>query len=130
MAMTVNPDAGLSAPQTFREEGIYAFRFYLDGDAKGDVSFKIRFESPFHQSGDERHHSQHFVDYHGRGEAARRGSEGSLLISGVNNEVVEAAPSKLWLPTAKFAGRATTLREGLIMKLVGVFRITTSPKGV
>lgn len=26
MAMTVNPDAGLSAPDTFREEGLYAFR--------------------------------------------------------------------------------------------------------
>jgi len=27
MAMTVNPDAGLSAPDTFRDEGLYAFRF-------------------------------------------------------------------------------------------------------
>ena len=26
MAMTVNPDAGLSAPDTFRDEGLYAFR--------------------------------------------------------------------------------------------------------
>ena len=31
MAMTVNPDAGLSAPDSFREEGLYAFRFDLDG---------------------------------------------------------------------------------------------------
>jgi hypothetical protein len=30
MALTVNPDAGASAPDTFREEGIYAFRFDLD----------------------------------------------------------------------------------------------------
>ena len=29
MAMTVNPDAGLSAPDSFREEGLYAFRFDL-----------------------------------------------------------------------------------------------------
>jgi hypothetical protein len=27
MALTVNPDAGLSAPETFRDEGLYAFRF-------------------------------------------------------------------------------------------------------
>jgi len=30
MAMTVNPDAGVSSPDTFREEGLYAFRFDLD----------------------------------------------------------------------------------------------------
>jgi hypothetical protein len=34
MAMTVNPDAGRSAPDTFRDEGLYAFRFDLNGDAR------------------------------------------------------------------------------------------------
>ena len=27
MAMTVNPNAGAKAPDTFHEEGLYAFRF-------------------------------------------------------------------------------------------------------
>ena len=33
MAMTVNPDVGLSAPDTLHPEGLYAFRFDLNGDA-------------------------------------------------------------------------------------------------
>ena len=43
MAMTVNPDAGLSAPDTFREEGLYAFRFDLNGDAREELAFKVTF---------------------------------------------------------------------------------------
>ena len=43
MAMTVNPNAGQSAPDTFRDEGLYAFRFDLDGDAREDLSFSVRF---------------------------------------------------------------------------------------
>ena len=41
MAMTVNADAGLSAPDTFREEGLYAFRFDLNGDAREELTFKF-----------------------------------------------------------------------------------------
>ena len=41
MAMTVNPDAGVSSPDTFREEGLYAFRFDLDNDAREELSFKL-----------------------------------------------------------------------------------------
>jgi hypothetical protein len=43
MAMTVNPDAGLSAPDTFRKEGLCAFRFDLDGDAREELAFKVTF---------------------------------------------------------------------------------------
>ena len=43
MAMTVNPDAGVSAPETFRDEGLYAFRFDLNGDAREELAFKVRF---------------------------------------------------------------------------------------
>ena len=42
MAMTVNPDAGVSAPETFRDEGLYAFRFDLNGDAREELAFKVR----------------------------------------------------------------------------------------
>ena len=34
MAMTVNPDAGLRAPDSFLEEALYAFRFDLDSDGR------------------------------------------------------------------------------------------------
>ena len=43
MAMTVNPDAGISAPDTFHEEGLYAFRFDLNNDAREELTFKVRF---------------------------------------------------------------------------------------
>ena len=48
MAMTVNPNAGQSGPDTFREEGLYAFRFDLDGDAREELSFSVRFSAVFH----------------------------------------------------------------------------------
>ena len=34
MALTVNPDAGARSPDTFREEGLYAFRFDLNDDSR------------------------------------------------------------------------------------------------
>src|ERR1700681_4682298 len=43
MAMTVNPDAGRPAPDTFRDVGLYAFRFDLNGDAREELSFKVQF---------------------------------------------------------------------------------------
>ena len=60
MAMTVNPDAGLSAPDTFRQEGLYAFRFDLNGDGREDVSFKVRFGAVEHADGEEHRHEQSF----------------------------------------------------------------------
>ena len=43
MAVTVNAGAGLSAPDKFRDEGLYAFRFDLNGDAREELTFKFRF---------------------------------------------------------------------------------------
>ena len=37
MALTVNPNAGVGAPDTFRDEGLYAFRFDTDRDLREDV---------------------------------------------------------------------------------------------
>src|ERR1700719_190706 len=61
MAMTVNPDVGLSAPDTLHPEGLYAFRFDLNGDAREEVTFKFRFGAPRHGDGSERTHIQPFV---------------------------------------------------------------------
>jgi hypothetical protein len=38
----LNPDVGLSAPDTLHPEGLYAFRFDLNGDAREEVTFKFR----------------------------------------------------------------------------------------
>src|SRR6201988_5367237 len=60
MALTVNPDAGVSAPDTLRDEGLYAFRFDLNGDAKEEVTFKFRFGEVRHANDDEHQHVQDF----------------------------------------------------------------------
>src|SRR6267154_804961 len=76
MAMTVNPDAGLSAPDTFREEGLYAFRFDLNNDAREEVAFKVRFGTSIHSDSDEHAHEQTFEVHRATGQAALRGIEG------------------------------------------------------
>src|SRR5471030_3265331 len=54
MLLTVNPDAGLSAPDTFRDEGLYAFGCDLDGDVREELAFKFRFGPPA-DAGDDEH---------------------------------------------------------------------------
>ena len=51
MAMTVNPNAGTKAPDTFHEEGLYAFRFDVNDDAHEEVTFKVRFGEVGHAEG-------------------------------------------------------------------------------
>jgi hypothetical protein len=46
MILTTNPDAGIFAPLTLHPEGLYAFRFDLNGDDREDVAFKILFSEP------------------------------------------------------------------------------------
>jgi uncharacterized membrane protein YkgB len=76
MAMTVNPDLVLSAPDTLHVEGLYAFRLDLNGDAREDVVFKFRFNEPRHVNGDEHVHVQKFQVRRATGEAVA----GDLLI--------------------------------------------------
>jgi len=73
MAMTVNPHVGLSAPDTLHPEGLYAFRFDLNADAREEVTFKFRFGEPRHGDGSEHTYSQPFVVRKATGEDALRG---------------------------------------------------------
>src|SRR5215475_5101175 len=82
MAMTVNPDVGLSAPDTLHQEGLYAFRFDLNGDAREEVTFKFRFSEPHHVNGDEHTHIQKFEVRRATGADAVRGADGELLVEG------------------------------------------------
>src|SRR5277367_5159609 len=82
MALTVNPDAGLSAPDTFREEGLYAFRFDLDGDAHEEVTFKFRFGEVRHTEGDGHGHVQTVQVSKAASEDAARGANGTPLLEG------------------------------------------------
>src|ERR1700743_3179129 len=49
MVMAVNPVA-TTDNATFHEEGLYVFRFDLDGDAREEVSFKVRFGQVEHSA--------------------------------------------------------------------------------
>jgi len=90
MAMTVNADAGISAPDTFRSEGIYAFRFDLNGDAREELSYKVRFGDPTHAAGDIHGHVQSFEIRRATGADALQGVGGELIASGTTGQVVRA----------------------------------------
>jgi hypothetical protein len=112
MAMTVNPDAGVSSPDTFRDEGLYAFRFDLNGDAKEELAFKVRFRAPEHVGGDEHRHIQHFEVRRAVGAEARKGAEGVVLATGETGGVVRANDISVFAGLAPdlFAGDAAALR--------------------
>src|SRR5882672_5452157 len=87
MAMTVNPDVGLSAPDTLHPEGLYALRFDLDGDAREEVTFKFRFGEPRHGVGSEHTHIQPFVVRKATGADALRGDAGESLFKGETGSI-------------------------------------------
>jgi hypothetical protein len=86
MAMTVNPDVGLSAPDTLHIEGLYAFRFDLNEDAREEVVFKFRFREPKHVNGDEHVHVQKFQVRRATANAIG-GDKGELLMEGETGKV-------------------------------------------
>src|SRR5476651_837073 len=86
MLLTVKADAGLSAPDTFRDEGLYAFRFDLNGDAREELTFKFRFGDPRHADGTEHRHVQHCQVRMASGEDALHGLGGELLLEGETGE--------------------------------------------
>jgi hypothetical protein len=112
MAMTVNPDAGVSSPDTFRDEGLYAIRFDLNGDAKEELAFKVRFGAAEHVGGDEHRHIQHFEVRRAVGADARKGAEGVVLATGKTGAVVRANDISVYAGLAPdlFAGDAVALR--------------------
>ena len=116
MAMTVNPDAGISAPDTFRDEGLYAFRFDLNGDAKEELAFKVRFGAVEHADGDEHRHVQHFEVRRSTGAQALKGFEGEVIASGITGAPVSGKDG-----VKAFAGLAPDLFAGDAQAL-GKFR--------
>jgi hypothetical protein len=116
MALTVNPDAGLSAPESFRDEAIYAFRFDLNGDAKEELVFKVRFEVVKNSDSEAHIHEQKLVIYRAAGRPAAKGLGGSIILSGVTNEIVDMGNG-----VRAFAGLAPDLFAGNAAAL-GAFR--------
>ena len=112
MAMTVNPDAGISAPDMFREnESLYAFRFDTTGDGQEDVTFKVRFAALPYGKGHEHKHTQSYEIRRAAGEAARQGIAGDLLLDGETSNVIETQDVRAYAGIAPdlFAGDAAAL---------------------
>ncbi len=112
MAMTVNPDVGLSAPDTLHPEGLYAFRFDLNGDAREEVTFKFRFGAPRHGDEGDHRHIQPFVVRKGTDYDALRGDAGEILVEGETGMVTGASDVRAYVGIAPelFAGDAGGLR--------------------
>jgi hypothetical protein len=104
MALTVNPDAGLSAPDTFRDEALYAFRFDLNGDAREELAFKARFGAVEHSASDGQTHVQRFEVRLSTGIEALKGIEGELIASGVTGALISGKSGVM-----AFAGLAPDL---------------------
>jgi hypothetical protein len=110
MAMTVNPDLGLSAPDTLHIEGLYSFRFDLNGDAREEVVFKFRFSEPRHVNGDEHVHTQKFQIRKATADAIG-GDKGELLLEGETGKVHSKSGIRAYVGAAPdlFAGDAFAL---------------------
>src|SRR5579862_9935946 len=90
MALTVNPNAGVGAPDTFRDEALYAFRFDTNRDLREDVAFKVQFGAPTHADGSGNRHVQSFTVRSATGADALKGAAGELIISGNTGLVVRS----------------------------------------
>jgi Domain of unknown function (DUF4331) len=90
MATTVNPNAGAKAPDSFHEEGLYAFRFDVNDDAHEEVTFKIRFGGTEHVGGEgpEGRHVQTVEVRRATGRDAAEGTEGEVIASGSTGRIV------------------------------------------
>ncbi|MDT7720394.1 MAG: hypothetical protein QOE94_1405, partial [Mycobacterium sp.] len=95
LAMTSNADAGISSPDAFHPEGLYALRIDTDGDAKENVVFKFRFGEPRHAYGDEHRHVQSFKVI--RADADQiAGIDGEVIVEGETGTSVEASAVRVY----------------------------------
>lgn len=114
MALTVNPDAGLSAPDTFREEALYAFRFDLNGDAREELAFKVKFGPVEHVDNNGHAHVQHFEVRLSIGANAPKGNEGRLIAMGATGAPIlgeDGVQAFAGLAPDLFAGDSAALRK-------------------
>jgi hypothetical protein len=111
MVQTVNPDAGLSASDFYHIEGLYAFRFDLNNDAREEVTFKVRFAEPLHKDAHEHLHVQKFQVRRAAGADATHGNGGEVVIEGETGTVGSRNGIRVYAGLAPelFAGDAVAL---------------------
>ena len=51
LVLTVNPDAGLSSPTTFRPDAVYEVAIATDGGTVADLALRVRFDQPDGEGG-------------------------------------------------------------------------------
>jgi hypothetical protein len=102
MILTTNPDAGIFAPLTLHPEGLYAFRFDLNGDDREDVAFKILFSEPSRPS-DGDGDVQAFTVLRATGDEIA-GTGGDVLVEGTVGQEAEGPGG-----VRAFVGRAAEL---------------------
>jgi hypothetical protein len=91
LAMTVNPDAGVTSPTTFHPDVVYEFKLDTNGDALEEVSYRIRFGAP------DANREQPLTVLRATGERARSGADGDPLAQGqANKEVRLATGGRVW----------------------------------
>ena len=115
MALTVNPDAARLAPDTFRDEGLYAFRFDLNRDAREEVTFKVTFGEVAHADTSEHQHVQSLQLRRATGTQALRGAQGELLLL----EGKKPARSSRKQVSGWYAGLAPDLFAGDAVAILG-----------
>jgi hypothetical protein len=91
LIMTLNPDAGLSSPTTFRPDALYEFKIDTNADALEDLSFQIRFGA-LDAAG-----AQPLELRRADGAAAVSGASGVLLATGSTDRSIGiAGGGQLW----------------------------------
>ena len=90
MAMTVNPNAGTKAPDTFHAEAVYAFLFDVNDDAHEELAFKVQFGEVTHAEGErgEGRHVQTLEVRRATGRDAAEGTDGEVMASGTTGRIV------------------------------------------
>jgi Domain of unknown function (DUF4331) len=99
MAMTVNADSGISGLDTLHPEGLYTFRFDLNGDAREELVFKFRFDEPTHVDGDEHLHVQSYRVIRA-GAKQMGGDAGEVILEGKTGSIASASGIKAFVGTA------------------------------
>jgi hypothetical protein len=111
MAMTSSPGVDPGAPNAFRNDGRYEFRFDTNGDGVEDVSFKVSFAGAAGAQGDAGA-SQSFSVRRASGRDAISGSAGDVLAEGTTSEVITGRKGALafaGIAWDVFAGDGTAL---------------------
>ncbi len=111
MAMTVNPNVGVAVADILHQEGLYVFRFDLNGDAREEVAFKFRFGEPVHATGNDQNHVQRFQVKRAVGQAIP-GDGGDILLEGETGKVQSKSGVRVYAGTAPdlFAANGAGLR--------------------